>query len=109
MESLSNDVFFNGGSDVLSSVFNASASNGISGGHQIGLVVADMSHLQYQLGEGYDMFESFDFRIVSFFSFHLLLDLVQLYASHIQNLRAAQFCVPLTTFTQKIFVGSLRN
>ncbi|XP_061965252.1 transcription factor bHLH155-like isoform X3 [Populus nigra] len=52
LQTISSDVYCNGGNDLVSSLRDASASNANFGGHQIELVVADMLHLQYPLGEG---------------------------------------------------------
>jgi len=54
LQTISSDVYCNGGNDLVSSLRDASASNANFGGHQIELVVADMLHLQYPLGEGYN-------------------------------------------------------
>ncbi|KAJ6331628.1 hypothetical protein OIU76_010085 [Salix suchowensis] len=52
LQTISSDAYCNGGNDLVSSLCDASASNANSGGHQIELVMADMSYLQYPLGEG---------------------------------------------------------
>ncbi|XP_011006385.1 PREDICTED: transcription factor EMB1444-like isoform X2 [Populus euphratica] len=52
LQTISSDVYCNGGNDLVSSLRDASASNANFGGHQLELVVADMLHLQYPLGEG---------------------------------------------------------
>ena len=54
LQTISSDAYCNGGNDLVSSLCDASASNANCGGHQIELVMADMSYLQYPLGEGYN-------------------------------------------------------
>lgn len=52
LQTISSDVYCNGGNDLVSSLRDASASNANFGGHQIELVMAEMWQLQYPLGEG---------------------------------------------------------
>ncbi|CAK7342806.1 unnamed protein product [Dovyalis caffra] len=52
LQSISSDFYCNDGNALFSSPFDASAANDSPGGHQFGLAMADMSLLQYPLGEG---------------------------------------------------------
>lgn len=60
---MSEDIYCNGANELFSTCSETSQGDGGFEGYSIGLVVANMSHLQYALGEGYilvlDLYNSY--------------------------------------------------
>ncbi len=52
MENMSDDIYFKVVNEICSSSCETYTCDGGPGGHPIGLAVADMSCLQYAMGEG---------------------------------------------------------
>lgn len=66
---MSEDIYHNGANELFSTRSETSAGDGGFEGYSIGLVLANMSHLQYALGEGYilvlDLYNSYPSLVIS--------------------------------------------